>query len=329
MRSICVLTTGLLIVAITIGCTGVERSDRAGRTVRSYHIGNSLTAQFLRCFPQTDFAPNGPAIELISDQLDLDWQYGYDLIAGAPLHWHWSHPQDGNTHGGFGQFPEALPGHDWDFITLQPHNSRLGLEGEEGGDVTVASRMVGMALENPRNRDMRVYIYSSWVKRPKQRNEEGDIVRVEPVDFEKEWLAQNDPPKIFTRQYFEALVDALNSTDELQELVHPVRLIPVGDVLLALDRRLRDGAMEDLDPTTEPVDINDAYAGGIHLNPIGQVVIASTWYATLFGRSPVGLDLRPLLEDTGLHLSDEQMHIIQETAWDVVRHHPMTGVSGE
>jgi hypothetical protein len=322
-----------VIVSFT-GCSLTKQADGGDVTLFSYHIGNSLTAQFVRSFPQTSWAPNGPAIELIAQQKGLEWQYGIDLAAGAPLRFHWQNPEAGNTHEPFEHFTAALPAHNWDVITLQPHNSTLAgqdRDGNEVGDIAVAAQMIELTLQNPANRDARVYIYSSWVKRPKHRNEEGRIVKVDPVDFEAAWLAKNDPPRCFTKEYFEALVDSLNKLhdDRLGQLEHPVMLIPVGDVMLALDRRLKAEAMDDLNPQTERVDINDAYDGGIHLNPIGQVIIATTWYATLFAESPVGLELGALLDGTGLFLSDEQMHIIQETAWEVVRSHRLTGVLAE
>jgi hypothetical protein len=319
---------------------------------RTYFLGNSLTDHFTA--DSRTYNPNGPAIERICVEAGLPkWEHGGKNIAGAPLWWHWYNAKDGGRGLASGRYcpegpTEALGKLRWDQITFQAHGGtqlvsastrdeklKTGVvipAGAPRGDVAMCTNFRKKALKNPENADMQVYVYSTWVRWPRDARAklaEGKPLDPGEADYEALWLAQSDPPTMHTQQYFVALMNALNEkrAADLAGLKKPVLMIPAGDVLLALDRKLKSGELADLDPTTDWKDIRDAFQPGlgVHVNPMGQVVVSYIFYATLLGRSPEGLDMRSLLREpneTDLNLSDEQIRIIQKTVWDVVSSHP-------
>jgi hypothetical protein len=339
--------TGLaLMLAAIVMFSAPARAADPPKPPKTYFVGNSLTDHFLA--DKRSYNPNGPAIVRISRLAGIDhWDYGAQNIAGAPLWWLWYNPKDGGR-GRHGIY-EALAKEQWDALSLQPHGgTRLEYSGSRDeklktgvvipkgaprGDVDMATNYIKKALQNPANKDIQVYIYSTWVRFPREVREQLKKGEKVDVDYAKLWLARSDPPRMYTQQYFEALVAALNEKrkGELSALEKPVRMIPMGDVLLALDRRLKAGELADLDPKTDWKNINDAFQPGlgIHVNPLGQVIVSYVFYGTLCARSPVGLDMRSLMHEpteTPWSLSDEQNRIIQETAWQVVSTHPLAGV---
>jgi hypothetical protein len=73
----------------------------------------------------------------------------------------------------------------------------------------------------------------------------------------------------------------------------------------------------------------DGKVDTIHLNDIGNYVVALTHYATLYHRSPLGLP-HGLNRGDGtlmMPLDPRAARIIQEVVWDVVTGYPATGVA--
>lgn len=143
-----------------------------------------------------------------------------------------------------------------------------------------------------------------------------------------------------------------------------MRLIPAGDVLAALDVKIREGRLPGIEAFYDrnqayfqkarrnnskksPYDpeafdpargVLNFYADGIHLNDqphngddsgtIGSYVAALTIYATLAGKSPVGLTAAPY-EQFDEKIDADLISALQETVWDVVTRNPLTGVAGK
>jgi hypothetical protein len=96
----------------------------------------------------------------------------------------------------------------------------------------------------------------------------------------------------------------------------PVLLVPAGDVLLELDRRMKAGKVPGYR------DIGQVYADGIHLKDVGSYIVGCTFYATLYRDNPVGLPSAPYkVHDARL------ARLIQEAAWDVVSTNDLAGVA--
>jgi hypothetical protein len=322
---------------------------------RTYFIGNSLTDHFTA--GKRPYNPNGPAIERVCAEAGLPvWPYAGKNIAGAPLWWHWYHINDGLRGV---RDPQALAKAEWDIVTFQPHggtrlhaagsrdettNGKVLIKaGEPRGDVEMIANFLQIMLKNPANHDARVYVYSTWCSYPKGKR------AAEPgpdgLDFSKRWLARNDEPRMFTRQYFEALQDELNALcapgKALEKLQQRILMLPAGDVFLALDAKIKSGALPDIDPRTpKEIGVSDAWVNigdnpaetakrSIHVNPLGQTILSYIFFSTLLQRDCHGLDMRSLMNKptkTEFSLSDEQVKIIQDTVWEVIRNHPRAGL---
>jgi hypothetical protein len=153
-----------------------------------------------------------------------------------------------------------------------------------------------------------------------------------------------------TRDYFEQLLAILNTDrhtpgDPIAGLQHEILMIPVGDVMYELSQRIKSN------PTLLP---RAASAGGgyytnmlqmhadiPHLRGgVGRFIGVATWYATLYGESPAGLDYTiyndsdpssdqyyPYADPYYEEITPEYAAVVCEAAWDVVRNHPLAGVA--
>ena len=103
-------------------------------------------------------------------------------------------------------------------------------------------------------------------------------------------------------------------------------MVPVGDVLLELDGRMRAGKVPGFS------DIAQVYVDGIHFNNVGSYVVGTTFYATLFRDDPRGLTAEPYnerLDPAKDRQIDEKLALaIQDAVWSVVSTHPLAGVRG-
>lgn len=265
----------------------------SNRTLRAYHIGNSLT---FGVFPndQTDklFASRGGA-----------YVRGMHILWGSPLSRIWDNPSSNNvTLAPFGTFSHALTQFDWDVLTLQPYAS--GITGDKG-DLAECRNFIKLATR--RSPGVQVYIYATWPPRPGTNA---------PDAFARTWDAQYTGQRtggVPCRDYCQNLVQMLRR--ELPAVQNPVLLIPAGDVLYELDGMMRAGRVPGF------TSVRDLYKDGIHLNAAGNYAVKCTFYAVLFRQSPVGLPNAAQCEK----VSDTVARIIQETVWNVVCANELTG----
>ncbi len=232
--------------------------------------------------------------------------WGRQMIPGAPLQWIWEHPADGFTQEPFGHYPKALGEFEWDVLSLQPFDRQL--EGSDDSDLSMARRFVELASQ--RSPKVEVLIYSRWPRR-----DEESMDRYKPLDYAAKWLRTYNAGAWDgtneTRDYFERLVTRLRETEPERS----IRMVPVGDVLLALDEQMRGGRVAGLES------VERLYQDGIHLNAVGSYVVGCTYFATLFRADPRGLP----------HESYDVMEpalakAIQEVVWEVVRGCRWSGV---
>ncbi len=147
----------------------------------------------------------------------------------------------------------------------------------------------------------RVYVYAQWPSRLGE-------------DWENRWIEWRDT------QYTPVL-QALRGTERGSQ----VFLIPVGQAMDRLHRKAQLGLVPGIRSAW------DLYSDGVHVNNIGSYLVATTFYATLFGKSPVGLPVGAYQGKMGtdadyLEISPELARIIQETAWEAVTGEPASGV---
>ena len=106
-----------------------------------------------------------------------------------------------------------------------------------------------------------------------------------------------------------------------------VLVVPVGEASIALREKLVAGEAPGLKAQWDLFRDNWGHAKA----PL-QVLSAYCHFAVIYRRSPVGLPVpSALAKDDSLPEKDKEPlnHLLQEIAWNTVRHHPMTGVTAE
>ncbi len=278
------------VVALMCGLTAGNAWSDSPDSLRVYFIGNSVTDTI-----------KYEGLEQLAAGREKKLFWGRHMIPGAPLHWIWSHPEDGFFREPFGRYPQALAQHPWDVLCLQPFDRQM--EGADG-DVAMAKEFVKQAL--PQSPDLQVYVYARWPR--KDKDGQLDYARQWSREYTGGWDSTNE-----TKDYFERLASAIQK--ELPELKRPVRIVPVGHVMNELDRRMQQKEVPGL------ASIGEVYQDQIHLNHVGSYVVACTFHATLFGESTVGLSTEPYGPIDPL-----LARVIQETVWRVVATCPGSGV---
>ena len=336
---------------------------QAEETLRVYHIGNSLTSSLTL-----------DRVYRLFEQRDIDYQFGSQISGGKSLIRHLNYtnepgqkwiswesnlpkgrtflpdpnPYDGQPEPRFGLYDQALKNPVWDKVVFQIYDSSLH------DDVTAISGFMDLAISNGTTNGF--YVYSTWPNRPRIMDSAGKATD-EPgnLNYAEAWLrtytaTADDTSKASkwnapSRDYAQKLVDFLNK--KYAGLETPIRLIPTGEVLFALDKKIKRGELPGLkelaernpgmvpglDENTGFADgINVFYADAIHMNPIphqgstiGIFVMGTTLFTVISGQNPVGLSG----SDYGLddERDAELIHAIQQTIWDVVTAEPLTGIT--
>ena len=201
----------------------------------------------------------------------------------------------------------------WDVLSLQPFDRHL--DGKDG-DLAMARNFIDLALK--RSPDVQVYVYSRWPRRDQAKD--GSLT----LDYKAKWLrkytgAGTGPrrPGTTSRRLVAGLREAYEGRAK------PVLMVPVGDVLLELDGRMRAGKVPGY------TDIAQVYVDGIHFNNVGSYVVGTTFYATLFRDDPRGLTAEPYNEkldpQKDRRIDEKLATAIQEAVWEVVSRHPLGG----
>jgi hypothetical protein len=238
------------------------------------------------------------------------------MIPGAPLQWIWQHPNDGFNEAPFGRYREALGGFTWDVLSLQPFDRQL----DDGPDSDLAMARNFIDLARAKSPNVQVYIYQRWPRRDEGPNKSLSL------DYRAKWLREytgGHDGTNETRDYFGKLVAALR--EAYPTGLNPVLMVPVGDVLLELDSRMKAGRVPGF------TSIEQFYADGIHFNNVGSYAVAMTFYATLLRDDPRGLGAGDyggrLDEKRGDRPIDAALAAaIQDAAWSIVREHPLAGI---
>ena len=296
------------VLAVVCGTSAVAAERRE---LRVYHVGNSVTDTI-----------RYRALEQMAASKGDRYVFGRHMIPGAPLQHIWQHPEQGFKENPYGYYPTALKHYEWDVLTLQPFDRQL--ESKDGfGDLTMAKNFIDLAL--PKSPGVQVYVYQRWPKR-KAVDKNGPAAGYAPLELEKQWLRKYNAGKwdgsMETRDYYERLTRALR--EAYPDLENPVRLVPVGDVLLELDKRAKAAKVPGLK------DVNELYTDGVHFNNVGAFIVGTTFYATMFQKDPTGADFRSYQpggkQKLDQDITAELARAVQQAAWDVVKSHPLTGV---
>ncbi|NND19880.1 MAG: hypothetical protein HKN98_15000 [Silicimonas sp.] len=258
---------------------------------RVFFIGHSLIGKDMPAM-LAQLAPEGHGYES-----QLGW--------GAELQAHWEPdvPLAGgeveNAHPRFREAREAVASGDYDVLVV---TEKIGLQASI--EYHESWRYLALWAESAwaANPDTRVYLYETWHE----------------TDVAEGWLARidGDLGALWERE----IVDrALTETGAER----PIYVIPAGQVLAAFVRRLdAEGGVGGLASRA------DLFDDSIHVNDLGDYLVALTHYAVIYGRSPVGLPYELVLADGSPAAAPgpEAARLMQEVVWDVVTSYPRSGV---
>ena len=182
------------------------------------------------------------------------------MIPGSPLSWLWEHPKDGFQQEPFGLYPRALSEYAWDVLSLEPFDRHL--DGKDG-DLAMAGNFIDLALSAVlMSRSTFTHAGQEKIRRRM------DLLfsttkRSGSGPYTGQWDGTEE-----TRDYFERVVAGLRKAYEGK--AKPVLMVPVGDVLLELNQRMRLGKVAGV------TDIAEVYVDGIHFNNVGSYIVATT-----------------------------------------------------
>jgi hypothetical protein len=241
--------------------------------------------------------------------------WGRHMKPGCPLDYMLKNPTCAYYQKTYGSFAQALKNHSWDVLSLQPFNRPiLG----ENGDLR--STIAFIDLARAKSPDLRVLLYARWPRR----DQPGRNLYV--LDYAAKWnrpYSGTADGSHESRDYFEQLLA------ELRQHYGPslkIDLVPVGDVLAALDARMKAGKVPGL------YSLDQIFVDHVHFNRLGSFIVGATYLATLTGRDPRSVDASAYLDpsqstDHSVSIDPAARDAILQTVWDVVSSDPLAGIA--
>ncbi len=267
--------------------------------LRVFHLGHSLVGRDMPAM-LAQLAPTGHRYES-----QLGW--------GTTLKAHWE-PELGiagfeaeNAHPRFRDAKDALRSGDYDaFVMTEMVEIRAAIRYFDSSDYLL--RWAQFAREA--NAAIRLYLYETW----------------HPLDDPEGWLARLD--RDLDRYWDREILRPALSTDEA---ARPIFVIPAGQVFARFVRRLEgEGGLEDI-RGREDLFARDSTGAldTIHLNDLGNYLVALTHFAVLYHQSPLGLisELSRADGSPAVRPAPSTARLMQEIVWEVVTAEPMTGVA--
>ncbi|MFD0858025.1 hypothetical protein [Roseovarius aquimarinus] len=265
--------------------------------MRVYHLGHSLVGRDM------------PA--MLEQLAPAPHAYMSQLGWGTSLREHWEPdlPINGfeaeNDHPRFAPAREAISSGTYDAVIL---TEMVEIEDAIRHHASAKYLAEWAGLARQADPGTRLYLYETWHRLD---DEAGWLERL-GRDLQGAWVSR--------------LLRPAHTAD-----APPIRLIPAGQVMAALVRRVE--AAGGIGPMTDRTDLfrlaEDGSQDMIHPSDLGNYLVALTHYAVLYHRSPVGLP-HALARADGSPADEpgpELARVMQETVWDVVSAMPMTGVA--
>lgn len=251
-----------------------------------YRIGNSLT---------WDSQPK--AIEALAAQHKLKQVQAWHINCGKSLDRIWSHSEEicVKAVAPFGTYRNALPNFDWAAVTFQPHpggNSTLRT------DTDSIINMITLSQSKGRNNKTVFYIYAAWPGQPL--GEYRDVWMPPGLD-------RDNTRTIQSRAYFSHLIKRVRKRTKAD-----VRMIPVGEVVFALDVLMRAGKVKGYKTAA------DLYRDKVHMNHVGRFIAGVTTLTTITGKNPNGLTCPPKAYGGGKDFNAALYKTLHETIWKTV-----------
>ncbi|MFN3936373.1 MAG: hypothetical protein ACK4KW_02245 [Gemmobacter sp.] len=267
--------------------------------LRVFHLGHSLVARDMPAMLE-QLAPSGHRHES-----QLGW--------GTPLRAHWEPRVEiagfdtENAHPRFRPAREALASGDYDAVVLTEMVEIRDAIRWHASPAYLA-RWTRAAREG--RADVRVYLYETWHRLD---DPEGWLTRID-ADLPRYWQG-------------ELLARALAEVSG-----PPVWLIPAGQALAAVVRAAEAGGVPGLTDRRQLFALDGAGAvDTIHLNDLGNYLVALVHLAVLYHRSPEGLPhaLRRADGSPAEALVPEGAAAMQRIVRNVVRANALTGLAPE
>jgi hypothetical protein len=238
-------------------------------------------------------------------------RYESQLGWGTTLKAHWGDDtisgfEAENAHPRFRPGLEAVRSGDYDAIVLtEMVEIKASLRYHDSPDYLALWAKEAIAARP----DVRLYLYETWHQLD---DKEGWLERLD-ADLDRYWVDGILKP---------ALADLPPDTR--------IHVIPAGQALAAFARavKARGGVGDVRDQTDLFLRNPDGSQDQIHLNDLGNYLVAMVHFVVLYHRSPVGLPHQLSRADGHPATAPlpETARLMQETVLDVVRKTPMTGV---
>jgi hypothetical protein len=285
-------TDRLAASATVIAPYRVGQAARDERTIRTFHIGNSLTDTVVGWLQ--------PVAESAGRKLD----FHRFTIPGAPTDWLWNHPG-----GGFGdcRYPEA-------FFVLAPID-HIFTQPFHGHDRSITNEAEYSRkffdLCRKHSPEVQAWVYVQWPgpqfqDRWSQGKGSTAELKLPPAKTWQEGIANHVA-------YIEAVAERINKTYQGK----PVLIVPGGSALATLKTEMDAGRVPGMKDF-----VAEIFADGIHLTSKGRYLISLVHYACIYKESPEGK-----VSSLTTGLTKEQTAIFQRIAWETVKNDKWAGVA--
>lgn len=270
--------------------------------LRVFHLGHSLVNRNM---------PN--MLRQMAESAGLEHRYESQIGWGTPLKSHWEPSEvifgfeKENAHPRFRDVKVALGSGEYDAVVLtEMVEIRDAIAYFDSADYL--HRFATLAREA--RPDTRIYLYETWhtVDDPEgwQTRLEKDRARYWEDGILRPALAYDTPPL-------------------------PIYVIPVGQVFTEIVRQIKADALVGLNAQEELFARNeDGTLDPIHMDHLGNYIVALTHYAVLYQKSPIGLPSNVKLFDESSLFSMPSENLsekLQSIVWDVVKADPLTGMT--
>jgi hypothetical protein len=226
-------------------------------------------------------------------------QIGTSSIGGSYVHQHWEVPDD--------KFKSkaTLDSGNLDVLTMAPLflpddgiENFVRLASEKSPNIRVLVQEFWLPFD--------VYVNFRKEKAPTPDREVFDAAKLQ---------AEHD-------RYFHDIDEQVRILNEKYGCKPAVYVAPVGQAVLALRKKIAEGAAPGL---TKQSDLFTDAIG--HAKPPLAVLVGYCYYAQIYNRNPAGLPVPPALTGVGDEEQTAKLNrLLQEIAWSAVTEHPLSGV---
>lgn len=179
-------------------------------------------------------------------------------------------------------------------------------------------------LASEKSPHIRIFVQEFWLPFDVYINYKDPKTKIRPSAPDR---TAYDPEKLQAEhgKYFHDMDEHVRMLNEKYKGQPAVFVAPVGQAVLALRKKIADGAAPGLSKQT------DLFTDAIgHVTPPVKILCAYIYFAQLYGRTPIGLPLPASLTGVGDAETTAKLNaLLQELAWSAVIEHPLSGVKAK